>query len=118
MSFAGMGPMEIIVIMLLAFIVLGPKRMMEAARLLGKAVREMRRMSASMQDLVLDEDSIESTVSSTPRRAVSPSRPEAKEDGGAAGEPSEADDGPVPFRPEGQTSDGVETGSQSDQNRT
>ena len=56
MNFFGMGTMEVLVILLLAFIFLGPERMVEAARLLGKLVREARRMTAELPGLVIDED--------------------------------------------------------------
>jgi sec-independent protein translocase protein TatA len=36
------GPMELIVILVIALIVLGPKRLPEAARSLGKGMREMK----------------------------------------------------------------------------
>ena len=48
--------MEILVVLLVAFILLGPQRMVEAARFLGKAVREVSRMSTELVDLALDED--------------------------------------------------------------
>ena len=54
MTFLGMGPLEVMVILLVAFMVLGPQRMMDAARLLGKATREVRRMSQGLTD-ALDE---------------------------------------------------------------
>ena len=45
MTFLGMGSLEVIVITLVAFIVMGPQRMIEAAKLIGKATGELRRMS-------------------------------------------------------------------------
>ena len=54
MTFLGMGPLEVMIILVVAFIVLGPQRMMDAAKLLGKATREVRRMSQGLTD-VLDE---------------------------------------------------------------
>ena len=54
MTFLGMGPLEVMIILLVAFIVLGPQRMLDAAKLLGKATREVRRMSQGLTD-VLDE---------------------------------------------------------------
>ncbi len=54
MTFLGMGPLEVMVILVVAFIVLGPQRMMDAARLLGKVTREVRRMSQGLTD-ALDE---------------------------------------------------------------
>lgn len=55
MSFLGMGPIEIVVILVIAFIFLGPERMVEAARMLGKLVAEARRMAADLPDIVMDE---------------------------------------------------------------
>lgn len=54
MTFLGMGPLEVMIILVVAFIVLGPQRMMDAAKLLGKATREVRRMSQGLTD-ALDE---------------------------------------------------------------
>ena len=42
MSFLGMGTMEIFIILLVAFIFLGPERMVDAARTLGKWTGELR----------------------------------------------------------------------------
>ena len=52
MTFLGMGPLEVMIILVVAFIVLGPQRMMDAARLLGKATREVRRMSQGLTDAI------------------------------------------------------------------
>ena len=54
MTFLGMGPLEVMIILVVAFIVLGPQRMLDAAKLLGKATREVRRMSQGLTD-ALDE---------------------------------------------------------------
>ena len=54
MTFLGMGPLEVMIILVVAFMVLGPQRMMDAARLLGKATREVRRMSQGLTE-ALDE---------------------------------------------------------------
>ena len=56
MNILGMGTMEVLIILLVAFIFLGPERMVDAARLLGKAAREARRMSASLADIGLDDE--------------------------------------------------------------
>lgn len=42
MGFVNVGPLELLVIGVIALIVLGPKRLPEAARSLGKGMREMR----------------------------------------------------------------------------
>ena len=55
MSFFGMGPLEIFFVLLIAFIFLGPERMVDTARWMGKAVREVRRMAAELPSLT-EED--------------------------------------------------------------
>lgn len=40
--FSQIGPMEIILVLVIALIVLGPKRLPEAGRSLGKGVREFK----------------------------------------------------------------------------
>lgn len=56
MNFLGMGTLEIIVVLLIAFIFLGPERMVEVARVLGKWVGELKRMAAELPDLVIEDD--------------------------------------------------------------
>ena len=40
--FGGIGPMEIVLVLVIALIVLGPKKLPEAARSVGKGLREFR----------------------------------------------------------------------------
>ncbi len=42
MGFMNVGPLELLVIGVIALLVLGPKRLPEAARSLGRGIREMR----------------------------------------------------------------------------
>jgi sec-independent protein translocase protein TatA len=42
MGFVNVGPMELLVIGVIALLVLGPKRLPDAARSLGRGMREMR----------------------------------------------------------------------------
>ena len=51
----GMGGMEILVILLVAFILLGPSKMIEASRSLGKLVGQMRRMADQIPHVDLKE---------------------------------------------------------------
>lgn len=54
-----LGPMEILVVLVVALIVLGPKRLPEAGRQVGRALGEIRRWSETMQaevKAVLDDD--------------------------------------------------------------
>jgi sec-independent protein translocase protein TatA len=47
-----LGPAEIMVVLLVALIVLGPARLPEAGRQVGRALAEMRRWSTRVQDEV------------------------------------------------------------------
>jgi sec-independent protein translocase protein TatA len=47
-----LGPLEIMMILLVALIVLGPSRLPEAGRQVGRALAEMRRWSTRLQDEV------------------------------------------------------------------
>ena len=89
MSFLSMGPFEIIIVLLVAFIVLGPERMADAARTLGKWTGEIRRMGAGaraeMDDLIAED---------APRQT---DRRRAPADTNHA-DTASADDGPVAFR--------------------
>lgn len=51
MNFLGIGPMELILILVVALIVFGPRRLPEIGAALGKALREFREMS---QDITSD----------------------------------------------------------------
>ncbi len=53
-----MGILEILVILLVAFIFLGPERMMDAARLLARAVREGRNLASSIPRVVMEDDDV------------------------------------------------------------
>ncbi len=65
MSFLGMGPLEIMVILLLAFIFLGPQKMIDVARWLGKASREVRRMTEDLNTMIMDEAAKPAETTST-----------------------------------------------------
>ena len=56
MSVLGMGPMEILVVLVIAFIVLGPDKMVTAARMLGRATGELRRMAEGLPQLTLEDE--------------------------------------------------------------
>lgn len=47
-----LGPMEILVVLVVALVVLGPKRLPEAGRQVGRAVSEIRKWSSTVQDEV------------------------------------------------------------------
>lgn len=114
MSFLGMGPLEIVIILLIAFIVLGPERMMEAARYLGRLVGEGRKLASEMPRVVVEDDDIKvvnagETISMT--RGVERKPVETTGDDSQAEDKAEAD-GPVAFTP---ASDAASQDSDSDQ---
>lgn len=54
----GLGPTELIVILVLALLVLGPNRIPEAAASLGKAIRSFRKATRDLRDQIEVEDHI------------------------------------------------------------
>ena len=57
MNFFGIGIIELVAVMVVALLVLGPNRMVEASRTLGKYLRELQRASAELPRLLsLDEE--------------------------------------------------------------
>ena len=60
------GPMELIIILVIALVVFGPKRLPDMGRSLGKAIREFRNAGKEIQsDIVesIDKDERDSTKS-------------------------------------------------------
>jgi TatA/E family protein of Tat protein translocase len=55
MDFFGIGPWEIVLILVLALIILGPGKLNETARTLGKIVRSIKRTSADFTAAVTRE---------------------------------------------------------------
>ena len=56
MNFFGIGPLELIFVLVLALLVLGPNRMVDAARTLGKYVRELQRATSELPRLISLDD--------------------------------------------------------------
>ena len=68
----GIGMPELIVILVVALVVLGPKRLPELARTLGKSMAEFRRQTSE----IMDEFQVQSTLDDEPsRQAVKPEPP-------------------------------------------
>ena len=102
MSILGMGPLEILTVLMIAFILLGPDRMVEAARFMGKMVGEGRRLASEMPRVVVEDDDIkvvsgDETISMTRDRGRQPDE-SAKDDAADVPDKRE-DDGPVAFSP-------------------
>lgn len=61
MDFFGISPLEILLILMVAFMVLGPEKLPQYARTAGRYVREFRRMSQDVRTQVTRELSIDMT---------------------------------------------------------
>jgi sec-independent protein translocase protein TatA len=65
------GPTELIVIMIVALIVFGPKRLPEIGRTLGRSLQEFRRASNDLRR-ELEQDMTVDPPASTPARSETP----------------------------------------------
>jgi len=61
MDFLGIGAPEIILVLLLAFIIFGPKRIIELSRDAGKALRNLSRDAAAIRKQIEEEISADKT---------------------------------------------------------
>ncbi|MGH9112510.1 MAG: Sec-independent protein translocase protein TatB [Acidimicrobiales bacterium] len=88
------GGGELLVIVLLALIVLGPQRLPDAMRTVGRVVGEVRRISSGFQQELRDafEDSDVAAAASTPRRRESVPLAAAVADADADADASDAAD--------------------------
>jgi TatA/E family protein of Tat protein translocase len=55
MEFLGIGPMELLLILVIALLIFGPDRLPEIGAGLGKAIREFREMSQGITDEINQE---------------------------------------------------------------
>tara|TARA_B110000263_G_C15114866_1_gene421535 strand:- start:134 stop:442 length:309 start_codon:yes stop_codon:yes gene_type:complete len=62
MNFLGMGSLEILTVFIIAFIILGPTKMIGMGKEIGKFVRDARKMGSDLQNSITDgnENPIES----------------------------------------------------------
>ena len=56
MNIFGMGTFELLVVLIVAFIVLGPARMVDAAKVMGRLINEARKITQAIPEIVSDED--------------------------------------------------------------
>ena len=71
MDFFGIGPMEMILVLLVALVFMGPARMMETARSLGKMLRQVRQATQDIPQLLnLDETLDQPAPDEKPRRQI------------------------------------------------
>ena len=90
MNLFGIGNMEILIILIIALLVLGPVRMVDMARQTGRWWREAQRVLRGMADAATVQLDETSTASAPARDPIHP-----PEDA-VAREPDDADDRPPP----------------------
>lgn len=124
-SMFGIGPMELAVVLVVALLVMGPKKLPELARSLGRGMAEFRRASNDLKrsiDLDLDSHKIEPPAGANQAGASmepdSPMPEVAKSDEADAGEESDErvasdEEAPVPADP-GRVAPKPEPGSSVD----
>jgi TatA/E family protein of Tat protein translocase len=83
MNFLGMGPGELMVVMVLALIVFGPGKLPEIGQGIGKAIREFRKATSQITDEFSRELSLD-TPPQEPRRAATPPPQETQQAAAAA----------------------------------
>ena len=95
MNFLGMSYVEIFVVALVAFVFLGPEKMADTAKKLGRIVREVRKMAADLPSI--DELDLEESQTARPQGSIGRS---GSTDEKVSGTPDEApdEDGPVAFK--------------------
>ena len=65
MNILGMGSFELLIVLLVAFIFLGPTKMIETAKNIGKLLKNAKDMVKDMQQAILDEENL-STLEKMP----------------------------------------------------
>ena len=65
--FSQIGPMEIVLVLVIALLVLGPKRLPEAGRSIGKGMREFK---DSISGITKDEDQPQPDLTAAREREV------------------------------------------------
>ena len=90
MNFMGMGTLEVLVVLLIAFVFLGPERLVSSARSLGKFIGQIRDTTTDMSNMIVEDETYKSMD-----QALNDNR-----DQKTATEPQGtelSEDGPVPF---------------------
>ena len=68
--FNGIGPMELVIVLVIALIVLGPKRLPEVGRSLGRGMREFKESISGTDRHDDDEDDDVATTTTLPANST------------------------------------------------
>ena len=99
MGFSGIGIWEILVILIVALLVLGPNRLPGIARTLGKTVRAIKKASADLTANITREVELTKNEPPPPKEASNISNSQAPS---AATKANTSDQNDQPTNPEGQ----------------
>lgn len=69
------GPLELVIILVIALLILGPGKLPDVGAALGKSIREFRKASSDVQDAVkvnVDTSPLPNTISSAPVASATP----------------------------------------------
>ena len=80
MDFFGVGPVEILMVGFVAFLILGPARMVEVARTLGKFAQEIRRTTSDLANVISIEEEPTSRTKTGKHTAIGESSVEPEND--------------------------------------
>mgnify|MGYP001480995591 CR=1 FL=1 len=110
MNIMGIGPMEIMVVAILAFFLLGPKKMAEAGKTFGKVLRELREQRDEFTSMLMESTDISDPPDKPQKRVVPPPvNPPPPE--GAVAQSGDPGDGSEPTLEETPASPVVEDGA-------
>ncbi len=70
----GIGPMELVIVLVIALVVLGPKRLPEMGRSLGRGMREFKDSISGRDDRADDDDRGELTATTADTEPVASAR--------------------------------------------
>lgn len=90
MNILGMGFLELLVVFFIAFIVLGPERMVDMSRKAGRLVGDLRKMNSGLRETLTFDESEEEPKSRTERAGDSDQQGEAAD--------NQLHEAPVDFR--------------------
>lgn len=96
------GPAELLVVLVVALLVLGPNKLPDAARQVGKAIGEMRKLSTGFQAEM--RDAMREPVEGRPRPGANKATP--AKSGGSLASPRPPAAGEVPDPAPGPTGEG------------
>jgi sec-independent protein translocase protein TatA len=87
------GPLELVIILVIALLILGPGKLPDVGAALGKSIREFRKASSDVQDAVkvnVDTTPLQNTLSSqsVPNVPSAPAEPAPPVTTGSAGDQS------------------------------